>query len=185
MKTWSDRYNAVVGVAVAVMLLAPALSGVLTSLARQVDPSRMGAGIGLVALAYAAYLALARAFGPVATSAADAAWLVLSPLPRRGVLRKTTGILLAVSLLGGLALAVGLLSALGAPDQLTLRLLTAVVLGVSATTGGMAVAVLAQASQGWDSWLLGTIIVVAALAALAVALARMVWVVASTTPAAT
>ncbi|GAA2114163.1 DUF6297 family protein [Actinomadura alba] len=175
MKTWSDRYSAVVGAAVAVALLVPASSAVVTSLAQQVDPSRMGAGIALVALAFAGYLALARAFGPVATSAADAAWLLLSPLPRRGVLRRTVGILLAISLLGGLALAVGLLSALGVRDQLTLRLLTAVVLGVSATIGGMAMAVLAQASQAWDSWLLGTIIFVMALAVLAAVLGSGLW----------
>ncbi|MBC6462452.1 DUF6297 family protein [Actinomadura sp. HBU206391] len=175
MKTWSDRYSAVVGFVVAVALLAQASSTVLPGLARQVDPSRMGAGVALVALAYAGYLALARAFGPVATSAADAAWLVLSPLPRRGVLRKTAAILLAVSLLGGLALAVGLLSALGVPDRLTLRLLTAAVLGMSATIGGMAAAVLAQASQAWDSWLLAAIISVVVLAVLAAVMGSGPW----------
>jgi Family of unknown function (DUF6297) len=175
VKTWTDRYCTAVGVAVAAIVLASALNEVLAGLARQVDPSRMGAGIALVALAYAGYLVLARTFGPVATSAADAAWLVLSPLPRRGVLRKTVGILLVVSLLAGLAMAVGLLSAIGVGDRLTLRLLTAGVLGVSATTGGMAVAVLAQASQAWDSWLLAMIVGVVALAVLAAVLGSGPW----------
>ncbi|SEG54150.1 hypothetical protein SAMN04489712_106139 [Thermomonospora echinospora] len=175
MKTWTDRYCTAFGIAVALVLLAPALDEVLAGLTRQVDPSRMGAGVALAALAYAGYLVLARTFGPVAVSAADAAWLLLSPLPRRGVLRKTVGILLAVALLTGLALGVGLLSALGAPDPFMVRLLTAGVLGISATTGGMAVAVLAQASQSWDTWLLAMIIAVVVLAVLAAVLGGGPW----------
>ncbi|MBO2457536.1 DUF6297 family protein [Actinomadura violacea] len=167
MKTWSDRYTAVLGAAMAVLLLAPAGAAALANVPGQVEPSRAGAGIALVALAYAGYLALARVFGPVATSAADAAWLVLSPLPRRRVLRRTVMVLGAVSLVAGLVVALGLLSATGVQGQLALRLLVAVVLGTSVTVGGMAVAVLAQASSAWDGWLLAAIVVAVVLAVLA------------------
>lgn len=167
MKSWSGLYTSLLGAVMAVLLLGPALTGALTGLPQHVTPSRMGAGIALVALAYAGYLALARMFGPVATSAADAAWLVLSPLPRRRVLRRTVTVLLGISLVGGLVLALGLLSAVGVRDQYVVRLLAAAVLGMSATFGGMAAAVLAQASQAWDGWLLAAIAVVLVFAVLA------------------
>lgn len=167
-KGWYGPYSAVLGAVMAVLLVAPALARVLAEVPQQVSPSRVGAGIALVAFAYAGYLALARAFGPVATSAADAAWLLLSPLPRRRVLRKTILILAGISLAGGLVLALALLSAAGVRDQFMLRLPAAAVLGMSAAFGGMAAAVLAQASQTWDGWLVSAIIVVAVLAVLAV-----------------
>ncbi|MFC5750457.1 DUF6297 family protein [Actinomadura rugatobispora] len=170
MRTWTDRYSAAFAFATVAMLLLPMLGAVLSSLARPVDPSRVGAGVALVLLAYAGYLALVRRFGPVATSAADAAWRVLSPLPRRGVLRRTVGVLVAVALASGLILAVGGLSAVGVRDQFALRVLTAGVTGISATVGGMAVAVLAQASPAWDVWLLGVIVALVVLAVLAAVL---------------
>ena len=170
MRTWTDRYSAAAGAAVAVLLLVPGLKALLAGLARQADPSGIGAGLALVVLGYAGYLALLRRFGPVAVSAPDAAWRVLSPQPRRRVLRRTAGVLAAVSVAAGLLMGVGLLSAFGAPDRFALRLLTAGVTGVSATTGAMAVAVLAQASPGWEAWLPVIIVVVVAVAVPAVVL---------------
>ncbi|NYD49617.1 small basic protein [Actinomadura luteofluorescens] len=167
VKSWSDRYSAAFGAVMALVLLAPLSGTVLANLPERVSAPRAGAGVALVALAYAGYLALARSFGPVAVSAADAAWLVLSPLPRRSVLRKTVVVLAAVSLLAGLAVALGLLSAVGVRDQFAPRLLVAAVLGVSAGVGGMAAAVRAQASQIWDAWLVAAIVVLAVFAVLA------------------
>ncbi|MEU5989270.1 DUF6297 family protein [Spirillospora sp. NPDC047418] len=164
LKSWSGLYTSMLGAVMAVLLLGPVLTGAVAGLPHQVTPSRMGAGIALVALAYAGYLVLARAFGPVATSAA---WLVLSPLPRRRVLRRTVTVLLGISLVSGLVLALGLLSAVGVRDQFVVRLLAAAVLGMSATFGGMAAAVLAQASQTWDGWLLAAIAVVVLFAVIA------------------
>ncbi|MDL4777472.1 DUF6297 family protein [Actinomadura xylanilytica] len=168
--TWTDRYALIAGLALAVLSLGRLALVSVTSIARQAEPSRIGAGLALAGLGYAGFLALARAFGPVATSAADAAWLVLSPLPRRGVLGRPAAVLLLVALPGGAALGVALLAALGLPDDPAVRLITAVVLGVSAAAGGMATAVLAQSSQAWDAWLQGAIAGVLAAAVLAAVL---------------
>ncbi|WP_344586957.1 DUF6297 family protein, partial [Actinomadura vinacea] len=164
---WTDRYALVFGTSVALLLLAPYVQDVLTGLGRQVDPTRAGAGLALLGLLYTGYLVLARAFGPLALPAADAAWLLLSPLPRRRVLALSSLVLLGVAVVGGLALGVSLLAVLGAPDHTVLRLAAALVLGVSATTGGTAAAVLAQGSESWDGRLRVAILAVAVAAVLA------------------
>ncbi|MEV4380093.1 DUF6297 family protein [Streptosporangium sp. NPDC049644] len=164
--SWSDRYVALFGLAMAAAVLGRPIASVLTTMAGQADPSRLGAGVALIALAYAGFLSLARTLGPVALPAADAAWLLLSPLPRRAVLGRSAVILLAISSLVGAGLGLALLGVLGAPDQFTPRLVIAVLLGVSAAVGGMAAAVLAQSSQHWDSWLQGALVVLAIVAAL-------------------
>ncbi|MGS2643039.1 DUF6297 family protein [Streptosporangium sp. LJ11] len=164
--SWLDRYTRLFGLAMLLAVLVQPVSAELASLSRRVDPSRMGAGLALVMLAYAGLLLAARALGPVALPAADAAWLLLSPLHRRGVLGRTATILLAVSVLAGIALGVGALAVLGAPDRLALRLVTAVILGVSASAGGMALTVLSQSSQSWQPWLNAAVVVTALLAAL-------------------
>ena len=68
------------------------------------------AGAALVIGAAAGLLVLAQALGPLALSPADAAWLLLTPLDRRDVLRRpaaaTAGIaVVAGGVLGVLALA--------------------------------------------------------------------------------
>ncbi|RAY16588.1 hypothetical protein DPM19_05490 [Actinomadura craniellae] len=167
---WTDRYALVFGTTVALLLLAPFVQDALTGLGHQADPVRAGAGLALLGFLYAGYLASARAFGPVALPAADAAWLLLSPLSRRRVLARPALVLLGVAVAGGLALGVSLLAVLGAPPGRTALLVAAaLVLGVSATVGGTAVAVLAQAADPWDGWLrLGilAVVVAAVLAAL-------------------
>ncbi|MEV4242391.1 DUF6297 family protein [Streptosporangium canum] len=165
--SWLDRYTALFGLAIGAAVLAQPASSALAAVARQADPSRMGAGVALVALVYAGLLAVARAVGPVALPASDAAWLVLSPLDRRGVLGRTARLLLVISVLAGTALGVGLLAVLGAPDQLAVRLVAAVVLGVSAAAGGMALAVLSQSSQTWNSWLHVALVAITVLAGVA------------------
>ncbi|SDI54397.1 hypothetical protein SAMN05421505_1673 [Sinosporangium album] len=163
---WTERYSLLFGVGLAVMLGGQQIVDALDGLARQVDPGRAAAGLALAAAGYVGFLALARAAGPVVLPAADAAWLVLSPLPRRSVLGRSAMALLAVSTAGGLVLGLALLSVVGAPDGLVLRLLGALVLGVGATVGGMAMAVLGQGSHSWDWWLLGLIAAGTAVAVL-------------------
>lgn len=166
-RTWTDRYTTLFGVALAFVLAAPAAGRAVGAVPGAADPARAGAGLALIALLVAGALAAARAFGPVAVSPADAAWLLLSPLPRRAVLRRSALILLAVSAAAGVALGVALLAALGAPDHATLRLLAALAVGVATMVGGTSAAVLAQASHRWDAWLLAAIGVALAAAALA------------------
>ncbi|GAA3936372.1 hypothetical protein GCM10023085_17240 [Actinomadura viridis] len=166
-RTWSDRYTSLLGLALTVVIAAPAVGTVLSSVPREVDPSRACAGVALLALLLAGALSAARAFGPVALPSADAAWLVLSPLPRRGVLARTALILVGVSVVVGAVAGVGLLTVLGTRDQVVLRLLAALVLGVATMTGGMSAAVLAQASERWDAWLTGAITVIVVSAGIA------------------
>ncbi|MDA0563342.1 DUF6297 family protein [Streptomonospora sp. S1-112] len=169
-RTWSDHYITLVALALAAMLVTPVLVRAVEAVPGALAPERAGAGLALIALLLAGGLVLARAVGPVSVSAADAAWLVLSPLPRRGVLARTLLVLGAVCVAGGALVGLALLSALGTPDALTLRLPASVVLGVSWTLGGMSVAVLAQGAQSWDARLVG---VIAVLVAVAVAAAAM------------
>ncbi|MBB6399329.1 hypothetical protein BKA00_006243 [Actinomadura coerulea] len=146
------------------MIAAPAVGTALAAVPPEVDPSRVCAGVALLALLSAGALSAVRAIGPVALPAADAAWLVLSPLPRRAVLGRTALILAGVSVVAGAVVGVGLLTVLGAGDQAVPRLLAALALGVATMAGGMSAAVLAQASERWDAWLTGgiTVIVISA-----------------------
>ncbi|WP_432923044.1 DUF6297 family protein [Microbispora sp. CA-135349] len=166
--TWSDRYTRVFGLLVAAAVLGRPVADALAGLARHADPARLGAGLALVAAAYAGLLALARALGPVVLPAADAAWLVTSPLPRRAVLGRTALLLLSAAALAGAALGLAALSVFGAPDQLGARLAAALLLGVAASVGGMATAVLGQQSPASDArlqFLIGGAAFVAVLAA--------------------
>ncbi|MFF5262608.1 DUF6297 family protein [Actinomadura viridis] len=165
--SWTDRYVLLSGSAVVSLLIAPVVQDVLAGLDRRADPAQVGAGLALLGLLYAGSLALARAFGPVALPAADAAWLLLSPLPRRRVLMRPALILLGVAVVAGLVLGVSLLAVLGAPDHTVLRSAVALALGVCATVGGTAVAVLAQTSAPWDGGSRMMIVAVAAVAVLA------------------
>jgi hypothetical protein len=169
-RTWSDRYITLFGLILVAMLASPMIGSAVSSTPRDVDPARAGAGLALISVLLAGSLVVARALGPVATSAADAAWLVLSPLPRRSLLARTLLILAAVCTALGIILAAALVSAFGAPDAPTLRVLAYLVLGMSWTLGGMAAAVLAQASQPRDGWLAGVLI---ALVVVAVAMTIM------------
>ncbi|ADH67489.1 MULTISPECIES: DUF6297 family protein [Nocardiopsis] len=166
-RSWSDRYVILLALGLLVVTVSPVIGRAVAAVPDAVDPARAGAGLALVALLLAASLRLARAVGPVAVSAADAAWLVLSPLPRRGVLAPALLVMAVVCAVVGAVFGLALLSALGAPDALALRLLASVVLAVSWTMGGTATAVLAQASQPWDERLTALLValVVAAAAA--------------------
>ncbi|MEU0570921.1 DUF6297 family protein, partial [Nonomuraea sp. NPDC005983] len=163
-----DRYVVLFALAMAAAVAGHPVSSALAGLAGRVEVAQVGPGVALVVLAYAGFVAAARAAGPVVVTATDAAWLVLSPLDRRGVLGSTGRVLLLVSVVAGAGLGLGLLAVLGAPDQLVWRLVAALVLGVSASAGGMALAVLGQASQSWHAWVtagLVALLVVAVVAA--------------------
>ncbi|WP_235029855.1 DUF6297 family protein [Nonomuraea solani] len=148
-----DRYFTAFGLLMIAAVLGQPLSSVITNLAGQAEPARMGAGVALLALALAGFLAAARSAGPVLLSAPDASWLLLSPLHRRGLLGRGWRMVLLVAVAAGLLLGIGTLAVLGAPDQLVWRVLAALVLGVSATVGGMALAVLGQSAHSWQFWL--------------------------------
>lgn len=107
------------------------------------------------------------AFWRRAALVGDAAWLVLTPLDRRGVLSRSARVLALVTLVAGGLLGLGLPAVLGAPDQLVWRLVGAMVLGLSASAGGMALAVLGQASQTWHAWLPAALVVLLILAVVA------------------
>ncbi|MEV0203135.1 DUF6297 family protein, partial [Nonomuraea sp. NPDC050691] len=148
-----DRYVAGFGLALVAAIAGQPVSSLIASMAGQMTPARMSAGLALAVLAFAAFVAAARAAGPVALPAPDASWLLLSPLERRGVLGRTARLLGVTAVVAGSLLGLALLAALGAPDGLLWRLAGALVLGVSVTVGAMALAVLEQASRLWDGWL--------------------------------
>ncbi len=121
-RSWVDLYSAGFALAIALIYLADLLTGPLSRLSAGASLSAAGhpataaaaaqavAGTGLVIAAAAGLLLLAQALGPLALSPADASWLLLSPLNRRGLLRRpATGaaVFAAVTgaLLGVLALA--------------------------------------------------------------------------------
>jgi hypothetical protein len=163
----ADRYATVFMLAMAVAVFGNPVTTAVTSLGR-VAPERMGPGVALVMLALAGFLAAGRAAGPVVLPAADASWLLLSPIGRRGLLGRPVRILAVITLAVGALLGLAFLAALGAPDQLTWRLLAAVVLGMSASAAGMALAVLGQGSPTWQTWsavALVTLVVVALVVA--------------------
>ncbi|GAA2205733.1 hypothetical protein GCM10009850_011910 [Nonomuraea monospora] len=166
--TLMDRYVSVFSLLLLIAVAGKPLSDVLAALAIPGDPARMGAGMALLALALAGALGAARNAGPVLLSGADASWLLLSPLSRRHVLGRTARLLFGIAAVAGVVLGVGLLAVLGAPDQLVWRVLGALVVGVAAAVGGMALAVLGQASSSWRLWLSGAIAVLLVLAVVAV-----------------
>jgi hypothetical protein len=162
-----DRYVTLFGLALLAAVVGKPVSSAIASMAGQAEIAHVGAGMALIVLAFASSIAAARAAGPVMVPAADAAWLLLSPLDRRGVLGRTVRVLLLIAVVAGMALGLGLLAVLGAPDQLAWRLVGAMVLGVSASLGTLAMAVLAQVSQTWSGWLTATLVVLLAVAVLA------------------
>ncbi|MFB4277852.1 DUF6297 family protein [Nonomuraea sp. MTCD27] len=163
-----DRYVTAFCLAMFVAVGGRPLSGVFTGLAGTVDPARMGAGVALLALAVAGFLAVARSAGPVLLPAPDASWLLMSPLDRRLLLARPARMLFTVAVAVGVLLGVGMLAVLGAPDHLVWRVLGALALGVSASVGGMALAVLGQVSQPWQLWLTGATAALLVLAVVAV-----------------
>jgi hypothetical protein len=178
-----DRYVSVFMLAMALAVLGKPVTEAVAGLGGQADPARAGAGLALVLAGLAGALALARSVGPVVLPGADAAWLVLSPLDRRAVLTRPARVLAIVALAAGGVLGLAALAALGAPDQLVWRLTGAMVLGMSASAGAMALAVLAQASQSWQLWLTAAVVALLVMAAVAaIGWARVPMAAAATAP---
>ncbi|WP_327092685.1 DUF6297 family protein [Nonomuraea sp. NBC_01738] len=169
VKGWSDRYLTLYGLVMLAVVLGPPVAGALGGLARPADPVRLSAVLALLCAAFAGYLGLARKFGPMVVPAADAAWRLLSPLPRRLVLGRGALRLAIVGVLAGLVIGVALASVLGGGGEPLVRLGAALVIGVGLGLGGMALAVLGQSGPTWDGWL-QAVIAAAVLAAVLVAL---------------
>ena len=111
-RPWYDWYSTGFAVVLAVILLWDLLAQPFGRLGGVggAAPAQAVAGAALVIGAAAGLLVLAQALGPLALSPADAAWLLLTPLDRRDVLRRpaaaTAGIAVAAGgVLGVLALA--------------------------------------------------------------------------------
>ena len=114
-RPWYDWYSTGFAVVLAVILLWDLLAQPFGRLGGVggvggTEPTQAVAGAALVIGAAAGLLVLAQALGPLALSPADAAWLLLTPLDRRDVLRRpaaaTAGIaIVAGGVLGVLALA--------------------------------------------------------------------------------
>ena len=103
-RPWYDWYSTGFAVVLAVILLWDLLAQPFGRLSGPggtggAAPAQAVAGAALVIGAAAGLLVLAQAFGPLALSPADAAWLLLTPLDRRDVLRRpaaaTAGIAVA------------------------------------------------------------------------------------------
>lgn len=108
---WYDWYFIGFCVVLAGLMLGDVLDAPFSRLTAGANvgstPVQAEAGIALVLGAAAGLVVLVQALGPLAMSPADASWLLLTPLARRGVLRRP-----AVALAGVAALAGGLLGAL-------------------------------------------------------------------------
>ncbi|MGW9347738.1 DUF6297 family protein [Nocardiopsis flavescens] len=169
-RTWSDRYITLFGLVLLAVLASPLLGRALEAVPADTDPARAGAGLALTALLAAGALALARAAGPLGVSPADAAWLLLTPLPRRAVLTPALLVLAAVCAVLGAAAGLALTSALGAPGALLPRLSGLVLLGLAWAVAAASATVLGQASQAWDTAVVAMIAVLVAAAAAAAVL---------------
>jgi len=110
---WLDWYAAGFGVLLACIYLGNFLVQPLRRLssgARDLPVGQGETGLALVVAAAAGLLLLAQSLGPLTLSPADASWLLMSPLRRRGLLGRSLGVLHGVgafagALLGILALA--------------------------------------------------------------------------------
>jgi Family of unknown function (DUF6297) len=176
-RRWFDWYAAAFTVVLAGILSSDVLADPFRRLAGSPGspggsaPAQAVAGAALVLAAAGGLLALAQAFGPLAMSPADASWLLLSPLDRRGVLRRPTATVavlaaLAGGLLGVLALAmVGPYLRHGAHGVPWSWLVLAAVSGAALVLAAVLGEVLAQPREHRPSWLLTACAVVSGAAA--------------------
>jgi hypothetical protein len=107
-RPWYDWYSMGFAVVLTVILLGDLLAQPFGRLSGHggAAPSQAVAGAALVAGAAAGLLMLAQALGPLALSPADAAWLVLTPLDRREVLRRPAVVATAIGVILGAVLGV-------------------------------------------------------------------------------
>jgi hypothetical protein len=153
---WLDWYVAGFGALIAGIYLGNFLALPFSRLARAgstLPPGQAETGLALVIASGAALLLLAQALGPLTLSPADASWLLMSPLERRGVVRRPA---LAVAASG--ALAGALLGALAfamtgpyirqvTPPSLPRWVALAAVAGAGLGLAAVLVALVVQASE--------------------------------------
>lgn len=165
--SWQERYLQVFAVVIGATLAAHPVSGLLRHLVTggTPAPAQVVSGLALLTLGLLAVLALARALGPIVLSPGDTRWLLPTPLDRRAVLLPAATRLLVIAAVIGTALGVAALAIVGASGGLALPLVTAVTLGVSLATAGIAATVLVQPSPATGTWFTTALIVAAALAA--------------------
>jgi Family of unknown function (DUF6297) len=173
-RRWFDWYSVGFTLVLAVILFSDVLADPfrrLTATSGGSAPAQAVAGAALVIGAAAGVVALMQAFGPLALSPADASWLLLSPLDRRGVLRRPAATAaglaaLAGGVLGALALAMaGPFVRHGAHGVPWAGLVLAAVGGAGFVLAAVLAAVLAQPREDRRAWLRGVCAVVAAVAA--------------------
>lgn len=108
-RRWMDWYSVAFTVVLIGVLASDTLAKPFSRLSASPDisvPAQALAGAALVTGAAAGLVTLAQTLGPLALSPADASWLLLSPLNRRGVVRRPVATAAAVSALAGGALGV-------------------------------------------------------------------------------
>jgi hypothetical protein len=187
-RRWFDLYAAGFTVVLAVILLSDLLVDPFRRLAAppgssalaQAEAAQAVAGAALVIGAAAGLVALAQALGPLALSPADASWLLLSPLDRRGVLRRPATTAAAMAAVAGGVLGVLALAMAepylrhGTQGVRWSDLVLAAVSGAGFVLAAVLAAVLAQPREDRRSRLRGACAVVSAAAA-AVALTGERW----------
>jgi Family of unknown function (DUF6297) len=180
-RPWFDWYFIVFAVVLTVIMLSDLLAqpfGRLTgpgAAAGSPAATQAVAGAALVIGAAVGLLMLAQALGPLALSPADACWLLLTPLDRRDVLRRSAVTTAAVSALAGGALGVLALAMAGPYLRPSLApgadrvpwawLVLAAIGGAGFFLAAMLAGVLAQPSARWRARMraAGTVVGVAAM----------------------
>ena len=160
-RSWLDWYFVGFALVIASLYLADALASPLSRLngtaahpATQAAATQAVTGTGLVIGAAAGLLLLAQSLGPLALSPADASWLLLTPLDRRAVLRRSAMTVTGLAALGGgflgvlaLAMAGPYLRPAGGSLPASWLLLSAVA-GAGLCMAAIAAEALAQPEQG-------------------------------------
>ncbi|HUN31638.1 MAG TPA: DUF6297 family protein [Trebonia sp.] len=181
---WLDWYAAGFGVLLACIYLGNFLVQPLRRLssgARGLPVGQGETGLALVIAAAAGLLLLAQSLGPLTLSPADASWLLMSPLDRRGVLRSSLRALTGAAALAGALLGVLALAMAGpyirafTPARLGDWLLLAAVAGGALAVAMVDVLLLLQPHQERVRPAARVLLRVIALAAVAFAVAGEHW----------
>jgi hypothetical protein len=181
---WLDWYAAGFGVLVACIYLGNFLVQPLRRLssgARDLPVGQGETGLALVVAAAAGLLLMAQSLGPLTLSPADASWLLMSPLDRRGVLRPSLRALTAAAAFSGALLGVLALAMAGpyirafTPARLGEWLLLAAAAGGALAVAAVDVLVLLQPHPQRARVPVRVLLRVIALAAVVIAVAGEHW----------
>jgi hypothetical protein len=176
-RRWFDWYSLAFSIALAAIYLANLARRTARHLVTApIHPTaaHAGTGLSLVLLAGTGLVAAACALGPVAVSPADAAWLLLSPLNRRGVLAVAAAKLLGLSVLAGTSLGLTALAVSDPPGDRALESLSDGLLGAGLAVCTIAAVVLSQPSTVGRARL-RAIVVATSVAAAFAAIASARW----------